>query len=192
LENSAHSSSFFMPDTAADPSTASQPTFSSRVLVFLSTGFGLATLTPVAPGTVGAILGVPLAIGLMHIPAIGFIPAAAIQAIIIVVLIIAGIPICNAGQRAFNVKDPSQVVWDELVTMPIVFWLLPPAMLLDLGVLVVGFALHRLLDILKPPPLAQLERLPGGIGIMADDVLAGIIACPILQALVAVGFVGGA
>lgn len=180
-----------MPDTAAEPPAASSPTFGSRVLVFLSTGFGLATLAPVAPGTVGAILGVPLAMLLMQIPAIGFIPAAVIQAIIIIGLIIAGIPICQAGQQAFNVKDPSQVVWDEFVTMPIVFWLLPPAMLLNLGVLIVGFALHRLLDILKPPPLAQLERLPGGIGIMADDVLAGIIACAILQALIAVGFVGG-
>jgi phosphatidylglycerophosphatase A len=166
-------------------------TFGGRVLVFLATGFGLARLTPIAPGTVGALLGVPLAILLTQIPNVGFMPAAVVQAAIIVGLIAVGIPICAAGQRAFDVKDPSQVVWDELVTMPIVFWLLPPPMSLNTGVLLVGFVLHRLFDILKPPPLAQLERLPGGLGIMADDVLAGIYALAILQALIAAGFVGG-
>lgn len=167
-------------------------TLGGRVLVFLATGFGLATLTPIAPGTVGALLGVPLAILIMHVPSIGPIPAAVPQAIIIIALIFAGIPICDAGQRAFNVKDPGRVVWDELVTMPIIFWLLPPAMLLNVGVLLVGFALHRLFDILKPPPLAQLERFPGGLGIMADDVIAGVYGCAVLHLLLAAGFLGTA
>jgi phosphatidylglycerophosphatase A len=166
-------------------------TLRQRFMVFLATGFGLATLTPVAPGTVGAILGVPLAMALMQIPAIGPIPGAVPQALLLILLIAVGIPICTAGQRAFDVKDPSQVVWDELVTVPIVFWLLPPAMLLNAGVLVVGFALHRLFDVIKPPPLAQFERLPGGLGIMADDVLAGIFSCILLHVLIAVKFVGG-
>jgi phosphatidylglycerophosphatase A len=126
----------------------------------------------------------------MQLPAIGFVPGAVFQAMIIVGLIVAGIPICKAGQDSFNVKDPGRVVWDEFATVPIVFWLLPAPLLFNAGVLVVGFALHRLFDVLKPPPLAQLERFPGGLGIMADDVVAGLYSCIILQSLVAVGVVG--
>jgi phosphatidylglycerophosphatase A len=107
----------------------------------------------------------------------------------VIVLLAAGVPICAAGQRRFGQKDPGVVVWDEMATMPMVFLLLPLAKI-GLGVLLVGFALHRLFDILKPPPCRQLERLPGGLGIMADDVAAALYACGVLQLLAYFQLVG--
>jgi phosphatidylglycerophosphatase A len=174
-----------------NPSPAdASATPASPGLVFLATGFGLARLTPIAPGTVGAILGVGLT-AVLHLAVRPLAPLVAswLLVLAVIVLVVAGIPICAAGQRRFDKKDPGVVVWDELATMPMVFFFLPLASV-DLGVLLVGFFLHRLFDIVKPPPCRQLERLPGGLGIMADDVAAALYACGALHVLVYLGLVG--
>lgn len=67
-------------------------------------------------------------------------------------------------------KDPGPVVWDEIATVPLVFLLWPSG--ITWLWLLVGFGLHRLFDITKPPPCRQLERLPEGLGVMVDDVAA--------------------
>jgi len=77
-------------------------------------------------------------------------------------------------------KDNQAIVWDEIASMPIVFLLVP---MTGWTVAVVGFALHRLFDITKPPPARQLERLPDGLGVMADDWIAALYACLALAAL---------
>ena len=97
-----------------------------------------------------------------------------------VLLVAVGVPICDAGGRHFNKKDPGVVVWDEIATAPLVFLFVPK---ITLGILLVGFFLHRLFDILKPPPCRQLEKLPGGLGIMADDVGAGLYALAVMHGL---------
>lgn len=74
-------------------------------------------------------------------------------------------------------KDPGPVVWDEIATVPLVFVLAPAA---SGWWLAVGFGLHRLFDITKPWPCRRLERLPGGLGIMADDVAAAGYAAVVL------------
>ena len=74
-------------------------------------------------------------------------------------------------------KDPSRVVIDEAAGYLFTVAWLPP----DATVAVAGFALFRVLDILKPPPVRQCERLPGGWGIMADDIAAGIIGQLLLR-----------
>jgi phosphatidylglycerophosphatase A len=100
-------------------------------------------------------------------------------------LIAIGIPLCTAASRRLGGKDPGCVVWDEIVTMPLVFLGLSSSQISDLGVLCVGFVLHRVFDITKPPPARQVERLPEGLGIMADDCVAGLYACAALHLILA-------
>ena len=69
---------------------------------------------------------------------------------------------------------------DEIVSMPITFLAVPMS---SPWVVLAGFVLNRLLDIVKPPPARRLEDLPGGLGVMADDWAAGIYSCVILHLL---------
>ena len=145
--------------------------------VVLATGFWAGRI-PWAPGTWGR-WGLPLSWG------IAFLPGFALQAAAIVAINLLGIPLCTAAARKFGgVKDPGAIVFDEIATIPVVFLFVPLlAVKQPLVVLAIGFALHRLFDITKPPPARQLERLPAGLGIMADDWAAGAFACLALHAL---------
>ncbi|MCA9266863.1 MAG: phosphatidylglycerophosphatase A, partial [Planctomycetales bacterium] len=105
-------------------------------------------------------------------------------------LLLLGVPLCAAGQRWYGRKDPGQVIWDEIASMPLVYFAIPKTQMADSGVLLVGFALHRFFDISKPPPCRQLERLPSGWGIMADDVMAAFYAAIVLRALLWLGWIG--
>ena len=99
----------------------------------------------------------------------------------IVVLALLGIPISKQGARSSpGIKDPSWIVFDEIVSLPITFFLIPIDGLL---VILAGFTLNRLFDITKPPPVRNLERLPEGLGIMADDWAAGVYSCLTLHLL---------
>jgi phosphatidylglycerophosphatase A len=103
----------------------------------------------------------------------------------LVVLCLTGVPLCALGARWLGGKDPQSVVWDEIVSIPITFFLVSAAHLGRPEVLVTGFALNRLFDTWKPPPVRQFERLPAGLGIMADDVMAGVYSCLSLHLLLA-------
>ena len=166
--------------------------FSPILLVATGLGFGLA---PFMPGTFGALWGLPLTWAIYQIPALGPCPAWAVQALAIAGLFVLGVPLCSAAASQLGKKDPSAVVYDEIATMPIVFFLLPlpPTGIWPIWVWVAGFVLHRIFDITKPPPARQLERLPTGLGIMADDTAAAVYACVTLHLLVwIVGrFIGG-
>jgi phosphatidylglycerophosphatase A len=146
---------------------------------------GLATgawvgFSPIAPGTVGALWGLPLAWGIAQIG------SPAIQSGVIVVLIAAGVPLCTAAARRLGgKKDPGAIVWDEIVTVPMTFFLVPAAQMNHPIVLAAGFLLHRFFDVTKIPPARQLERLPEGAGIVADDVAAGVYSCLALHGLLA-------
>jgi phosphatidylglycerophosphatase A len=137
--------------------------------VWLATGFGLGLVTR-APGTVGtAIEGLPLAWAISLLSGVGW------QFLAIAVLFLVGVPIATAAGRALGgQKDNQAIIWDEIVTMPVVFLLVP---LRNWKIALAGFLLHRLFDITKPPPAGQLERLPEGLGVMADDLMAAIYAC---------------
>ncbi|OGT35720.1 MAG: phosphatidylglycerophosphatase [Gammaproteobacteria bacterium RBG_16_51_14] len=134
-------------------------------------GFG-AGCVPVLPGTAGTLVGVLLYLPLQQVDRL-------IYLALVAVLFLAGIWICGATARDLKVHDHSAIVWDEivgyLVTMALVpsgwMWILP------------GFILFRLFDIWKPWPIRLIDRrLGGGLGIMLDDVLAGMysLACLIL------------
>ena len=144
--------------------------------VFVATGFWLGFF-PFAPGTVGSLLGVVLAWGM------GFL-SWWVQVGLFGMLFAVGVPLCTAAAERLGKKDPGCVVWDEIVTLPVTFFLVP---MTNLWVVAAGFALHRLFDITKPPPARQLERLPRGLGIMADDVAAGIYSNLALHGLLWIG-----
>ncbi|HVX11340.1 MAG TPA: phosphatidylglycerophosphatase A [Pirellulales bacterium] len=149
------------------------------IATFLATGFGVG-LVPFAPGTFGALWGLPLAWGLEHLPI-------AAQVAVIIALFGVGVPICTAAARHLGGrKDPGSIVLDEIASLPVVFLLLP-LQGWSWTVAVAGFALHRLFDISKPPPARQLERLPDGLGIMADDFAAAVYANLALRLVICSG-----
>jgi phosphatidylglycerophosphatase A len=162
-----------MPDTAesggSPAATASVPWFAPTV--FLATAFGVGRV-PFAPGTFGAMLGLPLAL------AIGWLSerfAAGepvmthfVEVGLVVGLCFAGIPICSRAAALMGRKDPGAIVLDEVASMPLALLLVPLADRTP-QLLAVAFVILRIFDIGKPFPCRQLERLPAGLGIMADD-----------------------
>lgn len=146
-------------------------------LVFLACGLGLGYVR-FAPGTVGTLLGLPLALAMGLLPWWGQLP-------LIAAICLAGIPLCTYAAQRLNAKDPGAIVFDEIASLPITFFLVSfarPAAELT-AVLAAGFILHRIFDIAKPPPARRLEKLPRGLGIMADDWSAGAYSCLLLHAL---------
>ncbi len=143
------------------------------ISVWLATGVGVG-FVPVAPGTFGAVWGLLVAWALSG-------TAWWWQALAIFALAAAGVPICTrAVRRLGRGHDPGCIVWDELASVPMTFFLVPcdrPSVVLF------GFALNRLFDISKPPPARRLERLPEGLGVMADDWAAGLYSGIVLHAV---------
>ena len=138
----------------------------------ISTWFGCG-YAPAAPGTVGSAAGIAIALLIEHYWAW---PPAAFAALAVVVTAPA---IWAAGEtaRQAHVKDPQFVVVDEVVGQ----WLaLAGARALNWKSWLGAFLLFRLFDIWKPVPARQLESLPGGTGIMADDLMAGLYAALVL------------
>jgi len=103
-------------------------------------------------------------------------PAAIGLAVLVVLL---GIPAATQTARATGAKDPQFVVIDEVAGQLIALFAAP----LSWKTFLAGFILFRVFDILKPPPVRQLEGLPEGIGIVLDDVAAGIYAFAVMQLL---------
>lgn len=143
-------------------------------------GLGLGRF-PIMPGTVGTLCGIPLAWALAeYLGPLG-------SALVLVVLWLVGVPLCTRAAAAAGKHDPGWIVWDEIVTLPWVVWGLGSVSPTVLGV---AFVLHRVFDITKPPPARQLERLPAGWGIMADDVAAAFYAALTLRLLIYAGWLG--
>ncbi|GJM13738.1 MAG: phosphatidylglycerophosphatase A [Pseudohongiella sp.] len=139
----------------------------------LAFGFG-AGLSPKAPGTVGTVVAVLIYLALPSMPLIAY-------AAIIVLSFILGIWICGKTAEDLGVHDHGGIVWDEFVGYWITMFMAPSGLVWAL----LGFALFRVLDIFKPWPIKWADKeLSGGVGIMLDDVLAGIMAALCIQALV--------
>jgi len=137
-----------------------------RVSRLVATWFG-SGLSPVAPGTVGTLATVPVYLALWALGA----PAWSV-AVAAVVATAIGVPAAAAVARVEGVKDPSIVVIDEVAGYLFACSALPYSW----TAAAVGFVLFRCLDIAKPGPIAWLEKLPGGWGVMLDDVLAGLVS----------------
>jgi phosphatidylglycerophosphatase A len=140
--------------------------------ISLATALG-AGYMPTAPGTWGSAVGLLLWL---------LLPASAwIQLIAIALVVIAGTWSAGVAERHFGKHDPGQVVIDEVAGMLITLFLNPAGWFSA----AVGFLLFRAADIVKPFPARRFERLPGGLGIMADDVMAGIYANLALRVILA-------
>ena len=116
--------------------------------------------------------------------AISLLPSWWWQLAVVLLLNVIGVPLSTrAGLDLGGQKDNQAIVWDEIVTVPLVFLAVPLA---NWQTGLVGLLLVRLFDIVKPPPARQLERLSDGLGVMADDWVAGIYAGIFLLLLAAV------
>ncbi len=136
-----------------------------RTALVLATGFGLG-LIPVASGTFGTLLALPLVwLFWVHLE-LGVVW----QGVLAAGLSLAAIPVCSAAERHFGTKDDGRIVADEYMTFPLCMIGLP----WHPWVLLTAFLSCRFFDIAKPAPADQLQRIKGGTGIVIDDVVASL------------------
>jgi phosphatidylglycerophosphatase A len=145
----------------------------------VATGLG-SGYSPFAPGTAGSAVGLAL-----FWPMRGLSPLALAVAIVLVSAV--GVAAAGRVARLAGVEDPGLVVVDEVAGMWVTLWLLPVTPLIA-GL---GFLAFRVMDVFKPWPARDLEHLPGGWGIMADDLMAGVYANLVLRVLLVSGLVHG-
>ena len=156
--------------TAAQRNTA--PLWASLVATF----FGIGRLKP-GPGTWASLTTSLIWFGLARIIEPPW--QTPVLATLAVVAIAVGIPAATRVANASGIKDPQFVVIDEVAGQWITFLFVP----MSWKTLFAGFILFRGFDIVKPPPVRQLEKLPGGSGIVLDDVAAGGYALIVMQLL---------
>jgi phosphatidylglycerophosphatase A len=149
----------------------------SRPDHWLAYGLG-AGLSPMAPGTVGTLVAIPIFLLLAQLPAEGYVFA-------VLVLIAAAIWACGRVARELGSDDPPAIVGDEVVGFLVAMSAVATtAVPLTIGWLIMGFVLFRLFDVFKPWPVSLVQnRLRGGLGIVADDLVAGAMAWFVLKVM---------
>ena len=154
------------------PQALLPPGFLKDPVHLLAFGLGSGAMAR-APGTWGSLAAIPVWYLFAWVPGPGYWGGG-------LVAFLVGIWLCGRTASDLKVHDHSGIVWDEFVGMWVALGLFPDTIY---GVLV-AFALFRLFDIVKPWPIGWLDRrLPGGLGIMVDDVLAGVMALVCLLAI---------
>jgi phosphatidylglycerophosphatase A len=146
-----------------------------RLGLFIAT-CGYLGYAPVAPGTFGS------AAGLLVYAAVRSSGSQVVEVLAIVLLFVIGVWSGTEAEHHFGGIDPAPVVMDEVVGMLITLAFLPVTWL---GALI-GFLVFRVLDVYKPWPAARFERLPGGLGVMADDGMAAIYGNLVMRVLILV------
>lgn len=138
---------------------------------WLACGFG-SGLAPVAQGTFGSLAAILPWLLLRQL-------SWPLNLLIIAIGFVIGVWACDVAGRKLGVDDHRSLVWDEFVGQ----WIaLLPALLAPWWAIVIGFALFRLFDVWKPWPIGYLDRhLKGGLGVMMDDVIAGLFAAIVLK-----------
>lgn len=140
---------------------------------FLAFGFG-SGLSPKAPGTMGTLAAIPLYLLLANLPLWNYL-------LIVLVISVAGVWLCGESSRRLGVHDHGGIVWDEFAGFLLTMTAAPQ----EWWWIAIGFGLFRLFDIWKPWPVSIADRkVHGGLGIMLDDLLAGVYAWIVLQLLV--------
>ena len=137
----------------------------TRLAVFVAT-VGYSGYFPIAPGTVGSLAG------LVVYALVWSVKSPIIEVAAILVLFAAGIWAGTVAERYFGGIDPGPIVIDEVVGMLLTLLFVPVGWA---GALL-GFFLFRVFDVIKPYPAGRLERLHGGLGVMADDAMAAVYA----------------
>jgi len=140
-----------------------------RFFLFLAAGFG-AGYAPVAPGTAGTLVAIPVFLVLSSIPF-------PLYELTVLTFFFFTSWISGEAQRCWGRKDHPRIVIDEIMGYLITMLWLPGT----IPFIILGFLLFRFFDIVKPPPIRLLEKARGGYGVVLDDVLAGVYANIILQ-----------
>ena len=135
--------------------------------------FGFVGRCPIAPGTAGS------AAALLLFGALRLTGMPAVEAAAIIAVTVAGVWSASVTEQHLGVEDPGIVVIDEVAGMLVTLAFVP----VGWGGMAIGFVLFRLFDIVKPFPCSRAERLPGGWGIVADDVVAGVYGNLVLRAV---------
>ena len=143
-----------------------------KLITFLATGFG-SGLAPFAPGTAGTMVGVLICLLCMPMPPI-------LRLLFVLTLLALSFYVAGQAEKIYQKKDDQRIVIDEIIGIQIT--MLPVA--ITVLHLCVGFVLFRVFDILKPFPINNLQRLPGGWGVVIDDVAAGIYTGAVMWLLV--------
>jgi phosphatidylglycerophosphatase A len=164
-------------DQSTQRSDDSEPR-SGPITHLVATGF-YAGYSPFAPGTAGTLVAIPLASPLASVAAIS--PLA--YSLVLGLAITGAIWAAEGVLDRFEIKDPGAVVCDEIVGYFVTLAFLP----VTWTTLLAAFVWFRLFDIVKPPPARRLEGLPGGCGIVLDDVMAGVYANLALRLSIAGG-----
>lgn len=149
------------------------------IILTLASGFGTG-YAPVASGTFGSLVGIPLFLAvepLRH-------ASLALYLLVIVALIAASIWIAGRADELYGEHDSGKIVIDEIVGYLAATMFLAPT----LTNIVLAFLIFRALDVIKPYPANAIDaRLPGGPGVVLDDVVSGLYTCAIMHALLYVG-----
>ena len=127
--------------------------------------------SPIAPGTVGSLVAVVI-LWLIPFTRVGLI-------VFFLVVTIAGTWAAHVAEATLAKKDPGAIVIDEVAGMTLSVLTVP----LTIPVLLTGFVLFRIFDVVKPFPAGRAQILPGGFGVMIDDLIAGLYALLVLIAL---------
>ena len=135
-----------------------------RLAFALATGFG-SGYSPIAPGTAGSAVGLVFVWGMSYLNLPGQIAA-------VIVVSVLSIIAADIVARSTGLKDPGLVVADEIAGMMLTMIAIP----FTFKTAVIGFILFRVMDVVKPPPARQFERFKGGVGIVADDLMAAVYA----------------
>jgi phosphatidylglycerophosphatase A len=145
-----------------------------RLGLFVAT-CGYLGYVPVAPGTFGSALGLGVFFAVRSTGSV------ALEIAVVILVFVLGLWSGTIAEHHFGGIDPGPVVLDEVLGMLITLALLP----VNMTGAIVGFIVFRVLDVLKPWPSAQFERLPGGLGVMADDAMAAIYGNLLMRGLIA-------
>ena len=136
---------------------------------FFAIGFG-AGASPIMPGTMGTLVAIPIYLLMQLFP----LP---IYTLILAAMICIGFWLCDVADKAAGVHDHSSIVWDEIVGYLLTMWAIPVSWIS----VVLGFLLFRLFDIWKPWPISWVnDKVGGGVGVVVDDLLAGVFAWVVL------------
>ena len=146
----------------AEAESTRRGSFIQHIVVIFSTGL-YTGYSPIAPGTVGTILAVPLYLALSRLSPVSY-------GITVVAFLLMACWMAWMAEPVFRKPDSRHIVIDEVAGFLVTMSFLPPTA----RHMLLGFALFRLFDIVKPFPIRRLEGLKGGYGVVADDVMAGI------------------
>ncbi|MGB5734738.1 MAG: phosphatidylglycerophosphatase A [Thiohalocapsa sp.] len=161
-----------MTNTSAADAPASASFQLSNIRHWIAYGLG-AGLSPWAPGTVGTLVAVPIYLLLSTLPL-------GLYLLVLAAMIGVGIWACGAAARDIGADDPSAIVWDEIVGFLVAMMAAPAGWIW----VITGFLLFRAFDVFKPWPIGYLDkRVRGGLGIMLDDIFAGLMTFVVVQSL---------